>query len=998
MRKVRRHTAFTTALCICLSLVLSVLTVGGVRLSLAAEISGELWLVDGVESALLRDTRVDLAEGTAPYKTDTGTMYLPVSIASSFAYASYTYSDGRAEIVLSDSDTVVLTVGSASWTKNGEAMEDFLIPVTERAGVPFISILMACEIFSLKNYYDRDMGLLVLSGSSLSYNNGYSSRKTQIAKVSNMIMDRPTGAEVYADLESNIGSDVHPRLLVTQDRFDEIRQTYLAAGDGIYDTGIAYQVDIGRKVFDTYFTVDEDGTVSWLSEEARLTFRQPYYIYDEDGNRLVGSTSYTYYDAQSGESVTVELEELSSGLGDGYDYGGRSSPENCTSRMRELAFTWQILGEDKYADAFYLLALEMGEWEHWGEGHFLNCADASYQYALGLDWIYHAFDDEPEKRDEMAEILYTKGMMKGYYSAMYNSKWYGYSSEIHYSKIASGGWKSSTRDNNWQSVCSSGMVSAALMLMEYEDYRDDAMYVAEKYIKGIEYSIHHYAPDGSYDESPGYWAYSTNTLMRLIVAMQTSCGTSYGYTDIVGLEESYYYAMGIADSGYNVWNYHDDSSSVIDASYFYMASSVFGDDNLAAYRTGMLESERFTMSFTDVLFYRDDVSSDIFEAELDNNFKGIYTATFRSSWDDDAIYTGLHAGPTVTTHGDFDTGNFVLSMGGIQWCGDPGTENYNVSGFGETYNGGRRYHLYRKSAEGHSTVVIHSSELTYGQKYVTDTGSFPTIGTFYSDEYGGYAVTDMTGQYGSTCESGYRGVLMTNSRSTVVLQDEITFSSATSLTWVLNLAGMSSVSADGRTVVTTASKGSKELSLRITLISDDESLRFKKIGKLDTVLSSTITKTNSGNDLACDPENRVVIEASNVTEFNVAVVFELIGHTDEVVGYSMVPMSEWCTVSDEWVKEANSGIVYPGDVSYKYTAADFARALDRLEKAETFAQRAEILSETSVILTDYDTSNGYIAGFVSQYMVYVQRYNYEVDKMNESFAQLFIAHLPSGKE
>ena len=80
--------------------------------------------------------------------------------------------------------------------------------------------------------------------------------------------------------------------------------------------------------------------------------------------------------------------------------------------------------------------------------------------------------------------------------------------------------------------------------------------------------------------------------------------------------------------------------------------------------------------------------------------------------------------------------------------------------------------------------------------------------------------------------------------------------------------------------------GSEKIAIRLTMLTDDESLRFRWLGSNETILDDTVTKTNSGMSLACDPESRVVIEATDVTEFNVAVVFDLLGHKDEAVGYS----------------------------------------------------------------------------------------------------------------
>jgi hypothetical protein len=245
----------------------------------------------------------------------------------------------------------------------------------------------------------------------------------------------------------------------------------------------------------------------------------------------------------------------------------------------------------------------------------------------------------------------------------------------------------------------------------------------------------------------------------------------------------------------------------------------------------------------------------------------------------------------------------------------------------------------------------------------------------------------MTGQYGSTCESAYRGVLLTNSRRTVILQDEISFSSPTTLTWVLNLVGGITISADGKSLTSEMWEGTEKKTIRLTMLTDDESLRFRWLKSNETILDDTITKTNSGMSLACDPEPRVVIEASDVTEFNVAVVFDLLGHKDEAVGYSYLPMNEWTTSDDGWLNEENADIIYPGNQpTYKYKASHFAKANRDLAAANgDLLKIGQILADTAIYFTDYNKNDPTVIQLINEYNKYRNRYNYEVSKINREF-------------
>ena len=137
--------------------------------------------------------------------------------------------------------------------------------------------------------------------------------------------------------------------------------------------------------------------------------------------------------------------------------------------------------------------------------------------------------------------------------------------------------------------------------------------------------------------------------------------------------------------------------------------------------------------------------------------------------------------------------------------------------------------------------------------------------------------------------------------------------------------------------------------------------------------------------------------SNDVTNFNVAVVFEMLGHKDEVVTYEKMPMSEWTTRNGDWIEEANKDIVYPGqEPTYKYQASHFAGANRDLKNAgDDFGKIGEILSRTIIYLTDYDKKNSTVVEQVEQYMQYVKRYNYEVEKMNAAFMDVYLGVVPA---
>lgn len=975
--------SFTITLCIALSLVATAMMMAGTVYVHALDSKTELWMMPGCNKSLSSGARMEY--DVAPFEED-GIVYLPIVMVADYTKGSV---DDNV-ITLADGSRVELAWGESKCSVNS-VQRELAHEARKLTGYGYLSLVDASAIFDLYSFHNPETGLAVLSNSAISLSTSYSSLDYQIDVLCDLIFDHPSASRIFDDLSAFSGVGTHPRILVDQNRFDELRNVLVQGVEDSYFKLVDYFTAMGVGVFESHFDYDYDGSVVFASSSVVESLRQPYYIYDVYGNRLVGETEYTYVD-ENGETVT--LTPGGSEKGNGYDEGGRSAPNKQTCKLKYLAFAWQTTRESKYAEAFYLLAMELGKWEHWGEGHFLNCSDAAVEYAIGLDWIWNAFDDEPEKRDQMAAILYEKGLLPGYYSLT------GQKDKMHLPSSSSGGWKFDYRDGNWQTVCGSGLIVSALVLADYPDYKDNAMYVASRMLQTYDNCVLSYAPDGGYVESPGYWGYGTNTLMITLGSLESACGTDYGCYSTVGLHESFYFASYITNSTFLCWNYHDGARTVIPRESYYLAARAYNDPNLAAFRSYMLQERGVAPGWLDVLFYDPSLAEDgDGSLEYDYYNRGIDTVTMRNGWDAGADFIGIHAGPNSVPHGDIDSGNVFIELGGVLWVADLGSENYNIGNYFSSSQNGARYKYYRKSVEAHSTVLIRStrSELSRGQAFTKYSTDFARVTDFFSGEDGAYTVINMRPNYGSGCVSGTRGLLYTNSRSTVVIQDDIKFSSPTNLTWVLAIHNFLAISEDGRTAYARKFLDSDEpVTLRMTLLSRDESLKFRVTGKEETLLPDTVAKHNSDNPKATAVQTRLVIDADGVTDFNVAVVFDIIKDDAEVVGYSYTEVDNWMPVSDEWVKEANKDIVYPEKVERpKYGVSNFISAINRLNKATTLAERGEIIEKTMICLTDYDKTNERTQQKVEEFLVLVDQYNKDVALLNSSYEDLFLSWFPS---
>lgn len=755
----------------------------------------------------------------------------------------------------------------------------------------FISVETAVEA-GLHVFYNYDIGVLVFGKEPMAYKNeDKDSLRHQILRLGDLIFYDPKADQIMKDIEKTHGKISHPFLVSVKGGYDMARALYEnenpATEKDITCRGwVMKTLNEGISHFDRFFTVNEDGSVSW-KEEARLKeLRHPYFLYDENGERLLFVRERTYKN-EDGEIVTEKVD--GSGWGDGYDYGGRKSCESAW-HMPFLARAYAITKEKKYLDATYMMGLDAGEWEHWGDGHFLNCAGSASGFASAFDIVYN--DLTEEQRNTFADILYHHGLRCGISSVLGNPR-----NDSNVSYKVRGAWGFTGRHNNWVTVCAGGMFRAACMLLEYPRYKEKALWLMEKMIACLRNCLAGYAPDGAYIESPSYWSYGTAPFVGMISDMQTVCGTDYGYLDTVGFKDSFYFASRICNPRREYWCFHDSHRGKMDTGMYCFAAKNYNDLALAAIRKKAVDEAGGTLS--DVWNYDlMEKASGCTDSSLDYVSYGIETATFRSTWEQEGFhFAGLHGGASEATHGCSDAGNFILEMDGELWFSDPGSENYNVGAYWSWQpNGDPRYLYYRKSIEAHNLVLLlDDADVPRGQVFNTHASPYARIVDYKSEKDHAHLTLDMTPQFGKPCKSAKRALALTENRTTVVVRDEMTFKRPANPIWVATPEAQKiTFSENGRVAYMTKSfeDGSKKI-LRASLLSKDENLRFEIIPAEQTLIGNIITKKNSGNELASDSPMRLAIRAAGVKKFDLSVVFEIVSEAEGASAMKEKAIAKW---------------------------------------------------------------------------------------------------------
>jgi hypothetical protein len=224
-----------------------------------------------------------------------------------------------------------------------------------------------------------------------------------------------------------------------------------------------------------------------------------------------------------------------------------------------------------------------------------------------------------------------------------------------------------------------------------------------------------YAPEGGYEEGPGYLSYGTTYVHIFISCLDSACGTNYGLYNTPGYANSVYFTTYLGSAN-TTWGFHDGGSGSADTNIAAWFAGKSNDPNVNAIRREAINKGWKGASMYDIMYFDPHIIQENITLTLDAHYSLDSIMTFRSSWDTtNNIFAGLHGGDNSASHGDLDIGNFVINVNGTYIIGEMGSENYNVNG----YFGSYRWSYYRKRAEGQNTLVM----LPSGQKWNGKTGA-----------------------------------------------------------------------------------------------------------------------------------------------------------------------------------------------------------------------------------------------------------------------------------
>ena len=906
----------------------------------------------GVDYALVRNEKKAIFDGTygAPKMVD-GKIMIPFDLLVEYiGFPYFVHPDGISyDITTGVTGATYITLGRKTAAVAGETVELSVAPQLIDGKYVAIALDDIATIFpGWLSLYD-DMGLIIVyqdtTPDNLDDNAPIVTRENDLDAMVN-IMKRfvfntveagtskesyaATGAKVYNDAKTNTENFTHPYLMADQAMFNKLAAAYLAQDADA--TLKAYLQAIVAKADAIYN--DKANVVSDVYSGIKAD-KIPVNVY-KDGKSNVEDTDDGYSKTSGRIDNIVEYANI----------------------LPELALAYQITGNVNYAKLAYDWSVALAGWEHWGPAYFEDLAQVAYSFALSYDWLYNAYVANGFDVNVLAKAIYELGVYDAYNACI------GMICDHPSLKADKSNYTAEKDSTN--AISTSSMIVASLAILDYVDEigNEDA-YAQTVYLIGnnmkmlIENGLDIYAPDGSYVESATAWERATSKFVGMTSSLMTAAGTDYGLLDVWGVYQSCYYAIHIESSDGLIWNYNDTDGDgvvsgdipVIDTGVFSFIGQHYGDSNLLAVRKEQIEKGK-AVSIFDVIFYPSNSVPEKEELPLDYYMEGIDAYVSRSDWNAGAMYAGLMGGDNDCYGGQLDSGNFIYHNKGLVWFMDLGAEKESVYGY-EVEN--IRYRYYRASTLGQNVITMTDSlnissanEIpTYGQ-YSTGGG---VITKTFENEHGSYAILDNKDVYGRSVSSALRGMLVTNDRETVVIQDEVTFSYITSFYWIAHTARTIELSEDNKTAYLYGRADNGEsYTLRATLISDFE-LSFQVVDSESTLPNSNkitlnsanYSKTNGGADeYSRSGIQRLVIYGEEMLVATFAIVLEIVEDSESAkpVGYEWTKMTSWMPTSSEG-NNVDTTIRSEAKVSDIKSATDMAKILLQME--DVFTDKLESL-------------------------------------------------------
>lgn len=545
-----------------------------------------------------------------------------------------------------------------------------------------------------------------------------------------------------------------------------------------------------------------------------------------------------------------------------------SNARNLMARAYILGYAFKMTDDIRFKNKLVEELFEAGRQDDWTTRSFLGNAELNHAFAVAYDWLYYDFTD-----DEKATIL--RDWFKGGIGE-YVKNYEGNKTNIAFTYVT----------YNWNPVCNGAAMIAAVALAD--EYPDVAEYMLDKATTHIKKALDEYNPQGGFNEGTQYWGYAARYLgyamssLRSAVKDGYELAPEYRFWEYPGVKETIEFPLYL-NTNAGSFNYGDsDAKNKANNELLHLWANIY-DWDMPGWFGMKYERERGKYTGMDAVlalswYNGEGYTYDHSEFPLDKSYgqDNFSAVAMRSSWEDpDALFIGLEGAMPATNHMNYSAGTFMVESDGVVWA--------TMRGYGSSADAAVNY---AGRAEGQNTVVLNPNEGA-GQ-------SHRVLAPLYkadSSENGGYGIIDMT-----PMDAGYkkalRGVMMTEDRTRVLLQDEFTTKQPSEWWWFMHTAAKATLSADRKSVLLEDEKMGARMWMHIYGGPEEAKFMLMDAQPLPTSPNPNTQIINYGTKIA--------IHLENVTEAKVGVEFlPLKAGEAPYSDTTLIPMDNWSVNKSE---------------------------------------------------------------------------------------------------
>lgn len=444
------------------------------------------------------------------------------------------------------------------------------------------------------------------------------------------------------------------------------------------------------------------------------------------------------------------------------------------NRVSTLAFLYQTTKEKRFADRAWNELYVASQFPNWNPKHFLDVGEMTYAFALGYDWLFDYWNSDQKR------IIKSAIIEKGLSRALMAYEGWAVNGESWWTDVP----------HNWNQVCNGGIGVGALAIADEEPALATA--ILKNVIEKLPLAMKHFAPDGAWNEGPGYWSYATMYNVAIIAALQSALNNDFGLSGIEGFSKTGLFPIYNNSPIHKSFNYADGGDGPIKAAQLFWFAKQFDQPAVAQYIYDYKPADPFAL-----LWYESKLVNSDKSLPLDAYFRESEVVTLRSKWNDSlATFVAFKAGDNKANHSHLDVGSFILDALGERWIFDLGADNYNIPGYFSTGTNGQRWTYYRTRAEGHNTVVINP-----GKQPDQDPRADTKITAFQSSPKSAFAIMNLTPAYAAQATSVKRGIALSENRQSVVIEDEINNQQPEDIYWFAHTKANVQLSKNGKSAI-----------------------------------------------------------------------------------------------------------------------------------------------------------------------------------------------------